>query len=348
MCGRKKADNSALNCLMCRQMQSMRGTGNTIHSVWQHSDEQQLSAFLRLQQAIKQEYEECRLLYVACTRARKRLYLSANIEVDDKGTIKSPSKSSLLARIWRQLEPRVERVPCSNGVEKTKEQQAEAPNPAINRCLLRLPVSWTPPVLGEPTLEQTNQGLDVFKAFDHAHQFQQHLGSLFHRILRRLTLDGLANWSEARLRSCYPFWLQQLRQYGCELDPGSLTTHLDFLTKTVISLQADPTAQWLFDHQHEHSACEYELLNEAGERHIIDRTFVTKDEKGSKVRWIIDYKTATPEKCQSLERFIATQKEEYAKQLQSYRLAMASKEQVDGLNYQTALYFPFIPFLAIY
>ena len=45
-------------------------------------------------------YEVDRLLYVAATRARKRLHLVGHVSVDDAGQAKAPPAASLLGRLW--------------------------------------------------------------------------------------------------------------------------------------------------------------------------------------------------------------------------------------------------------
>uniref|UniRef100_UPI002FE22ED6 UvrD-helicase domain-containing protein n=1 Tax=Achromobacter insolitus TaxID=217204 RepID=UPI002FE22ED6 len=60
-----------------------------------------LSRYLGAREARRASYEIDRLLYVAATRARKRLHLVGHVSVDEaSGQAKTPSSSSLLGRLW--------------------------------------------------------------------------------------------------------------------------------------------------------------------------------------------------------------------------------------------------------
>ncbi|GAB4565161.1 MAG: hypothetical protein Tsb0017_25480 [Geothermobacteraceae bacterium] len=74
---------------------------------------------------------------------------------------------------------------------------------------------------------------------------------------------------------------------------------------------------------------------------VIDRSFV--DPNG--VRWVVDYKTSAPSRGESVEGFLATERDRYRSQLDLYaRLA----ELYDGARQvRTALYFPMIDHLDI-
>ena len=59
-----------------------------------------VSRYLGAREARRASYEVDRLLYVAATRARKRLHLVGHVSVDDAGQAKAPPAASLLGRLW--------------------------------------------------------------------------------------------------------------------------------------------------------------------------------------------------------------------------------------------------------
>ena len=69
-------------------------------------DKSQLSVFLKQIQDERAKNEELRLLYVACTRAKKELHLFGHSEVDwELKVVKEPGKRTLLDLLWVHLAP---------------------------------------------------------------------------------------------------------------------------------------------------------------------------------------------------------------------------------------------------
>lgn len=64
------------------------------------SDQDSIAQHVQYQLKKKSRYESCRLLYVACTRAKRKLHLVANASKSDKGEWKSPGKNSLLSHVF--------------------------------------------------------------------------------------------------------------------------------------------------------------------------------------------------------------------------------------------------------
>jgi len=67
----------------------------------EYKDRQTLYDYLKAEEAERQRQETTRLLYVACTRARKSLFITAVLGWDDKQEqIRKPSGNSMLAILW--------------------------------------------------------------------------------------------------------------------------------------------------------------------------------------------------------------------------------------------------------
>ena len=55
---------------------------------------------------MKRDHESTRLLYVAATRARRRLHLLGHVRLNRDGAgVKAPGSRVLLGKIWRAVEP---------------------------------------------------------------------------------------------------------------------------------------------------------------------------------------------------------------------------------------------------
>jgi hypothetical protein len=98
----------------------------------------------------------------------------------------------------------------------------------------------------------------------------------------------------------------------------------------------DEQGRWLLDSGHAESIAEWELVTDAGRRHVIDRSFV--DAEGT--RWIIDYKSSLPHAGEPLAVFLERERSAYAEQLRVYRELVA---RFDTRPIRTALYFPRVP-----
>ena len=100
-------------------------------------------------------------------------------------------------------------------------------------------------------------------------------------------------------------------------------------------MQQDNKAKWIFDkHDQAHSELAFvETKKYTVIKHIIDRTFVDNH-----IRWIIDFKSATPLQNQSQQQFLEEQQQQYQQQLLRY--AQCFKKHGEQLPIKCALYFP--------
>lgn len=268
--------------------------------------------------------ESVRLLYVACTRARKQLYLTGCLKQEDKPG--KPDPGSLLATIWPVLETTATRVVVEAGetmqatIAFRRPRQMPDPNTAVIKAK---PSAATLPSEGD---ESVGIATDIHRA----------AGILLHKILE--------NW--ARFPHCIPAsvtphltvpWRQQLHSMG--LDPQQAETAIRWIECALGNLLANAQRRyWLLEQSHEDAHAEYPLTasTEAGLQHwIIDRTFI---ENG--VRHIIDYKLSEP--AADLPTFLAEETQRYAPQLKTYRTVLSGLDQRPCRTY---LYFPLIDHL---
>jgi ATP-dependent helicase/nuclease subunit A len=164
---------------------------------------------------------------------------------------------------------------------------------------------------------------------------QRYIGTVIHLALQHITDTGYQQWNAPRIQQQRPIWKSQLAQQG--ISPHKLDAALTTVEQAITQTLHDSTGQWLLDNSHPESATELEIWNAKGQ-HIIDRTFVeieSERNKGKKTRWIIDYKSSQPKPGESLEEFVATEKQTYQKQLHRYKNLFKEK----NVEKRAALYF---------
>lgn len=288
--------------------------------------------YLRRLDKAKSRLENGRLLYVAATRAKRRLHLLGHAKQDPVSGEFQPLRNSLLDSLWPAVK---DEFAVNTGGETPVAAMAESdPN-----RLQRLPADWLPPcpapVPPPPTLEPTEAANAVDRIpFDWAGQTARHVGTLVHRCLERIVQEGLEHWDEARIDGsvrAYRTGLANLGVVDSELDAAA-----ERCRAALRHTLADPRGRWILGAHREHRV-EY-ALSRAGadgiEHYILDRTFV--DDDG--VRWIIDYKTSDHQGS-DVDRFLDREVERYRRQLESYANLL---RQIEHRPLRLGLYFPLL------
>jgi ATP-dependent helicase/nuclease subunit A len=282
--------------------------------------------------AAKSSYEQDRLLYVAATRARKRLHLYFGLGMDEDGEIKPPAKNSLLARLW----PVIGEVQTAvEGATTAEINTGDWQQP----CIRRYDDGWTVP--GAPEAFQPAAPVAVDErmhdvTYDWASPLAKHVGTVVHRWLEKITRDGADQYSAERVAELHPAFRHTL--LAEDTDVADIDRGTEMVSRAILNSLEDDTGRWLMTNTHEASACELPvtgMFHKQMKSLVIDRTFL--DEQG--VRWIVDYKTS-PHEGGGLHEFLALQVERYSDQLRMYRDTMQLLEP--GREIRTALYFPLL------
>ncbi|MDT8419653.1 MAG: UvrD-helicase domain-containing protein [Desulfuromonadales bacterium] len=280
----------------------------------------------------KQDLETARLLYVAATRARNRLHLLGSARENAGGELK-PDRGSLLETLWPVVEAEFadQALACENEVTAS-----------IVLPLRRLPLDWQQPELTAAPLPKV---VDVGKASDvdgqdedvpftgWEQQSRRHIGTLVHALLEQVALQGIDSWLSRDTEPRNSMLERQLSALGVprpEL-PVALERTLRAVQKTVESQRG----RWILE-RHEQADCELALsgLVEGRVIHaVIDRTFIADG-----VRWVIDYKTSSPQQGETEEAFVLREKDHYRRQMESYVELMRAMDP--GRVVWAALYFP--------
>jgi ATP-dependent helicase/nuclease subunit A len=284
-------------------------------------------AYLLSVEERKTRAETGRLLYVAATRARRRLHLLGTVKIKEDGSVAEPPGQSFLKLLWSRVAQSFQNLP---GAEVAGEERAV-------RNIRRVTVGWKAPAPPE-SVEWTRHDTETLQpsrvSFEWVSQSSRHAGTALHGLMQRIAREGLEAWSDSMVRSRRSLYQSVLANLG--VPPGELPKAAERVETALLRMLHHPKGRWVLDR---HSEDEYELpitglvdgkLSET----VIDRTFVDKNG----VRWIIDYKTGSHEGG-NLETFLDSEQERYREQLQQYARLMIQR---DSRPIRLALYFPLL------
>ena len=244
--------------------------------------------------------EAARVLYVAATRAERKLHLVGFANQNAKSEIK-PTKNSYLDLLWNAVSGEFEAAELS--AKSVGENAADdianfTPN-LIRLQQLQIPsILQTTKTLASQTSNaqsKQNQHSLVADIDNHtnlaAPNIQQSAGSLAHLYMEMIVNDGLESWPASRIdtsAAAMRFWLLQkgYAENGTEkLEVEKNISHIIAALKKTIS---SPEGTWMLasrpNRQAELSIMTIDENNEPQE-HRIDLTFIDED-----IRWIVDYK----------------------------------------------------------
>lgn len=295
-----------------------------------------LYAYLKKLEQRRNELESDRLLYVACTRARRQLHLVTALEPDgQEGEIRAPRSGSLLSRLW----PALSGGAASHAREAGWQAGArKGEDPVwVQPLIRRLSPGWQLPCAPEELSSPAAAARAAAPAvvYEWAGRVAMHVGTVVHAFLQAIGEEGASAWTDERLEARRPLARRMLLALGVgrhELDAASNRV-MNALHRTL----DDERGRWILDDSHADAASELALTVRDGERFrtlIIDRSFIDADG----VRWVIDFKTSQHQGA-DLERFIHEEVERYRGQLRGYRAAMTA---MSGGPVRTALYFPLL------
>ncbi len=289
-----------------------------------------ISGYLRELNKDKNQLETSRLLYVAATRAKRRLHLLGHIDFNAKGIPAKPAAASLLAKLWPVVE-------ADFGHLTAPPTEVAGESSLRLAQLQRLPADWRPALASTLSSLPGQTGDERFETqieFAWAGDTARHVGTLVHRQLERIARDGIDNWSPERVdrtEQTLRRGLQNLGVAGSELEAAVVKAK-----RALRQTLADERGRWILA-GHAEARCEWPLtLHEETSRHyVIDRSFV--DEHG--VRWIIDYKTGEHLEGDS-EAFLDQEQERYREQIENYARIV---RLLEDRPIRLALYFPLFP-----
>jgi ATP-dependent helicase/nuclease subunit A len=290
------------------------------------ADRDPLFDFLNYLNREAADLESQRLLYVACTRAKSRLMLTAAIEGDVDLPDIRPRKGSLLHALWPVVKNEM-RIAPSSGVDAADDE------PPRGGPLARVPSGWSPHFHGVSPAAPDAMAVEPrteTPVFDWAGETARRVGTLVHAELQ--TLD-LGSSDEAAIRARAPQFARWLALQG--VPAARLKDAADRVVAALLGVHGDSCGKWILRKGYRGDMRERALSGRyRGEivRVAFDRSFI--DEDG--VRWVIDYKTSEHEGG-GRDQFLDREVERYRAQMQRYAV-LARKLGPEPVR--VGLYFP--------
>jgi ATP-dependent exoDNAse (exonuclease V) beta subunit len=294
-----------------------------------------LIQFIQDQRKQREAYEQQRLLYVAATRAKELLVLSAVL--DPEKSPPKPGTGSLLASLWPSCEgdflaalnravadtesgsPLDSRTSVAEGADQSLRRVQAGWKAAVENGL-----DWTPAL---PVRERS-----VEIEFSWQNIQARRIGTVLHRVLEDVGRVGIERMDETRLDRLRGRIAGLLQAMGT--GTAVLAESVAIVRAAFDQTLASDTGRWILSGEHPEHACELALsgvIDGQLVNAVIDRTFVDQDG----VRWIIDYKSGHAE--DNIEKYLEDEAEHYRDQLETYRRLF---EQLGETEIKTALYLP--------
>jgi len=291
-------------------------------------DRDALHRYISSVETEKDNNELARLLYVACTRARRSLHLMGQARELKKGL--SPAPRSLLHLLW----PTVAAQYDAELDTESRKPDPDSDSGWLMPELRRFSVPWQPPevprlpgVCSDGNLVEEGREVEFYWVGAGA----RNAGTVVHRWIQLLT-DGRVTFGADQLDTIRPASERWLREMG--VGSGSIAAIIDRVNEALRRLLEDERGQWLLRGEGYAEFALSGVVQDRIESVVLDRVRI--DDDGT--HWIVDYKTSTHEGG-SLETFLQAEADRYRPQLKKY---FEMYSTYSGANVRCALYFPLL------
>jgi ATP-dependent helicase/nuclease subunit A len=295
-----------------------------VHAVGNETDS--IYEYIKKQNAIKNDYERGRLLYVAATRAKKHLDLFFNLKNETK-----TNANSLLEKLWLSIKNEMvlkNENSASYSLELT-ENPIRQPH-----FMRRLAVDWQN-LIKEDRLAETLTYHQKKAGFELPNENPRLMGTLIHQVLQQICQWGETWWTSHTRENKSAYLKNHLRQLGVfETDLYPIISTINLAIENTLT---DARGRWILS-AHKEAQAEFRLtavMDTEIQQFIIDRTFVDEND----IRWVIDYKTSTPAQ-ENLADFFKSEQQKYHSKMWHYFQAI---REIDQRPIRMGLYFPLLP-----
>lgn len=287
-----------------------------------------LHKYIATEDARKDANELGRLLYVACTRARKSLHLLGHARMLKSGL--RPDPRSLLHRLWPAV--RGDYAAAAGAAEEGGDYGGG--DGWIVPVLRRLEPAWTVPEapaipgnIPRPASGDASAAVDYYWVGTGARL----AGTIVHRWIQRAT-DGQVSLISGDLQGLQPVTRRWLREMG--VAPEAQEPIVARIEDALRGFADDERGQWLLAGDGHAEFALSGVTDGRVESIIIDRVRIDADG----THWIVDYKTSSHEGGR-LEDFLVAESDRYRAQLQKYANLYRG---YSGADVRCALYFPLL------
>ena len=312
-----RADNQDL--LICNE--SLEDDGMVrlaIAALPQRGEEDEDYKRIREELKEKNKNEAKRLFYVACTRAKNRLFLLGSAQTKQRGkAIADAREGTFLRMVWDRYKPDFENL-LNGYAPALKDSSENAPDlSVVTNQLRRLPGWWQLPRLeGSPPWQPEWQ---LQPASAHRIKYEwvsgmgRHVGVVVHEILRRIAQENAKGWSNRRLNALEPTVRSELSRLG--VAHADEAQALERVKQTIGNALSSKKGRWILGPHPEAQSC-LPVSGRIGNKLVsgtVDRVF--RDEDGR--LWIIDFKVSD-HRGGDLPSFLAAEQRRYRAQMDDY------------------------------
>jgi ATP-dependent helicase/nuclease subunit A len=287
--------------------------------------------YIELSETDKDRHEQGRLLYVACTRARKSLHLMGHTTVAQDGeSFKAARSNSLLSLLWTSVEPDFA------SMFQVRDQSAaeETADVWVKPVLRRFEQPWSLPearLLAGDNADQDVQSSDNEVEFYWVGSDARIAGTIVHRWMQLLA-DTKHTDSIDDMQSFRAITSRWLKENG--VDDGSANTIMQRVEEAVVATLNDAKGRWILNGEGHAELALTGIHEDELVAVILDRVRI--DDDGT--HWIIDYKTSSHEGG-NLQGFLQVESDRYKPQLKKYASIYSNWA---GVEVKCALYFPLL------
>ncbi len=278
----------------------------------------------------KENLEILRTLYVATTRAKKRLHLFGHLRKGKDG--RRPATNSQLEKLWSFLE---KQWPEETEASEDPTAESDVDEKILKRQIRRLPNDYKTPEPGSNILGEQNSKKEITLPTEYiwAGNKARCLGVTLHALFQEISKTELSSWENRGQGSLEKILKTRLLSEG--LPSSDLDSAVQEGITALKNIFQDPKGKWIFqshkDHQSEYAISGF--ISDFPENRIMDRTFIDEND----IRWIIDFKTGKHEGA-NIEKFFEEEKRRYNSQLKAYEELFIKLGETREIK--KALYYP--------
>lgn len=278
--------------------------------------------YVRQQNRTQNAHEAARLLYVACSRARKRLYMYRGF---DPNRPEHHASSSLAALLWPHLPEAANTLDDCVLAQVTEIDSATASSIRRKRCPVELAslrdlhaIENDAKASTESQFPQATNPVNWLAPITDENSFERCIGTVVHRNLQQwVDVGGHLFWKKnnAERRTNLT---TQLRAHGLR---EKLAIAVEWVEKALYAAKDDQQHQWLFEGGS--TEAEFRIADgNAVKSMVIDR--LVDDAEGN--QWIVDYKVHLNESASMEDLVKLTQT--HLPQLQAYQQVFTSPRRI--------------------
>jgi ATP-dependent exoDNAse (exonuclease V) beta subunit len=279
-------------------------------------------------ESAKDENELGRLLYVACTRARKSLHLLGHARLLKRGI--SPDRRSLLNLLWPAVATRFEEAYDSADHETTTTADDGWYLPVLKRFKSAWSIPQPKSLPGQPDASvKTEENTPVeFYWVGSAARFA---GTVVHRWIQ-LATEGRVDLNATKMSELRPASERWLREMGVGTE--AMPAIVERIEQALSGITGDEKGCWLLRGDGHAELRMSGIVQGSIESVVIDRVRIG----GDGTHWVVDYKTSSHEGG-SLSSFLEAETDRYRPQLAKYAELYRN---YSGARVRCALYFPLL------